>query len=172
MTITLRTDLRSPAAPAALAQFHTLWRADGAAHAPAWEGLAGPSGAAAGDQWPTRTGDRAHPAAPATAAVDDAAEVVAIASPAVMAAELARAAGPSELVTRWFAPGTIAAAPAVDLAGRAQRRTFAVKHTAPGGASILGAHRPLTTAGAAGVGALVLWRDGGAWRPGIVAGVA
>lgn len=98
-----------------------------------------------------------------------------LAAPAIMAAELARGAGPSELVTRWFAPGTIAAAPAVDLAGRAQRRTFAVKHTTPDGAtppSILGAHRPLTTAGAAGVGALVLYRSGGAWRPGIVAGAA
>lgn len=100
---TLRTDLRDPAAPAPRAQWSILWGADGAPNAGAWEGLAGPPGVAAGDSYPTRPGDRSHPAAPPVVDLDGSAPVIALASPDVMRAELAR--GLSSLVRRWFEPG-------------------------------------------------------------------
>lgn len=169
MTITLRTDLRALDAPAPLAQWAALWGATSAPFAPAWEGLAGPPGDANGDTYPTRPGDRSHPAAPSTVDVEASRPVVILAAPAVMAAMGDR---PSELVTRWFAPGAIAAPVARGVDGREHTGVRSPRHTAPGGASVLGATRPESTAGEAGAGALVLYQDGGAWRPAIVGGAA
>ena len=119
MTVTLTTELRDPNAPASRAQWAQLWRSDGTPVAEAWEGLAGPPGPADGDTYPTRPGDHSHPATPATVEVDAGAEVVLLATPAIMAAI---GAHPSELVTRWFAPGTITTPFAFDLAALARVR--------------------------------------------------
>jgi len=107
------------------------------------------------------------PSTPAVEAVDDAADVVLIAPPSLVAS--ARARGPlPDALARWFSPGTIAASAHRNLDGRARGAAYSATHTAPGGASVFSATRPVTTAAAAGSGALVLYRSGGAWRPGIV----
>jgi hypothetical protein len=152
----LQTDLRDPGAPLPLQRWQQLWAGDGSPNVSAWEGLEGPPGNANGDTYPTRPGDRTHPATTAAVEVDDSSEVLVLVSPAVMASD-ARA---SELATRWFEPGTITA-------GRHPGGIYTPRHAAIGGARVTGATRPATTAAAA-LGALVLYRDGAAWRPAVV----
>lgn len=166
MTVTLTTSNANASTPAALRQWLTLWWGDGSANAGQWAGLVGPPGAAAGDTWPTRPGDRSHPTAPSTATVEDTRAVVVLASAATVAS-LDRYT--DEFITRWFAPGTIAAPLARRVDGRPTVNR-APRHTGADG-SVTWMTRPESTAGAAGVGALVLYLDGASWRPAFVAAV-
>lgn len=166
MTVTLTTSNANASTPAALRQWLTLWWGGGSANAGQWAGLVGPAGAAAGDTWPTRPGDRSHPTAPSTTTVEDTRAVVVLASAATVAS-LDRYN--DESIARWFAPGTIAAPLARRVDGRPTVNR-APRHTGADG-SVTGMTRPESTAGAAGVGALVLYQDGASWRPAFVAAV-
>lgn len=162
---TLRTDLRDPNAPAPLARWHQLWRGDGAPNAGAWEGLAGPPGVAAGDSYPTRPGDRAHPAPPPTVDVPPTAEAVYLFTP--------RPA--DSRVAELFAPG--AAFSYVEGAGYRRGDDFTAARpregayiTPAGGARRCIGGRYLPHIAEAPPGAWVIWRVDARdpWRPGMV----
>lgn len=144
MTLTL--ELRAPTDPVTRARWCELWHGDGTPNAPAWEGLAGPPGAADGDSWPTRQGDRAHPAPPSTATV---------AADAMVQYLLTPRPSSDARVAALFAPGAVLEAGERDA------------HITPAGGARRRIHGRPARAGDVPTGAWVLWRSapGAPWRP-------
>lgn len=171
MTVTLATSTVDP--PAALGRplWLGLWNGDGTPVTAQWSDLVGPPGNANGDTYPTSPGARSHPA-PLVVSVEDSREVVVLRTAAMLVGADALRDG---FVTRWFAPGTINVAAAQRPDGTTRSGSLSATHTTLPGvspSSVAGCTRVASTASAAGVGALVLYRDGASWRPAIVKAVA